>query len=267
MPTEPMRKPRSICLECPALVEGLCGALCEDELTRLSAGAWHRRFQAGQVVHAEGEIPPSFCAVLSGVVKLMKSLPNGSQQIVGLLLPGDFLGRPFGRESNASAVAATDVKLCWFPRSAVEALATGSDPVKRWFYERVADDLEKAQDWIMLLGRMSAEQRIAAFLLSVARRAQTRDATRDAPRDGARDGETAPLLAETFIEVPISRTEMADYLGLTIETVSRQIARLRERGVLTVGASRTMVIHRPDVLEATVESAPVSERAKDAVRA
>jgi CRP/FNR family transcriptional regulator, anaerobic regulatory protein len=254
-----MRKPRSICLECPALVEGLCGALCEDELTRLSAGAWHRRFQAGQVVHAEGEIPPSFCAVLSGVVKLMKSLPNGSQQIVGLLLPGDFLGRPFGRESNASAVAATHIKLCWFPRSAVEALATRSDPVKRWFYERVADDLEKAQDWIMLLGRMSAEQRIAAFLLSVARRAQT--------RDGARDGEAAPLAAETFIELPISRTEMADYLGLTIETVSRQIARLRERGVLTVGASRTMIIHRPDVLEATVESTPTSERAKDAVRA
>ena len=76
------------------------------------------------------------------------------------------------------------------------------------------------------------------------------------------DGEAAPLSAETFIELPISRTEMADYLGLTIETVSRQIARLRERGILTVGASRAMVIHRPDVLEATVESAPVSERAQ-----
>jgi CRP/FNR family transcriptional regulator, anaerobic regulatory protein len=258
-----MRKPRSICLECPALVKGLCGALCEDELTRLSAGAWHRRFQAGQVVHAEGEIPPSFCAVIEGVMKLMKSLPNGSQQIVGLLLPGDFLGRPFGREANASAVAATDVKLCWFPRAAVEALATRSDPVKSWFYERVADDLEKAQDWIMLLGRMSAEQRIAAFLLSVARRTQTRDGE----PAGAEDGAPLPLSAETFIELPISRTEMADYLGLTIETVSRQIARLRERGVLTVGASRTMVIHRPDVLEATVESMPGSERAKDALRA
>lgn len=250
-----MRKPRTICLECPALAKGLCGALREEELARLNATAWHRRFPAGQVVHAEGEVPPSFCAVVSGVVKLMKSLPNGSQQIVGLLLPGDFLGRPFGGASRASAIAATDAKLCWFPRAAVENLAAQSDAVKSWLYERAADELEKAQDWIMMLGRMSAEQRIAAFLLSVARPAPGKDA---AP---------APLRGETLIELPISRTEMADYLGLTIETVSRQIARLRERGVVTVGASRAMIIHRPELLEAALESAASGERAKDALRA
>lgn len=250
-----MRKSQSHCLECPSLARGLCKALREEELARLSAGAWHRRFPAGQVVHAEGEIPPSFCAIISGVVKLMKSLPNGNQQIVGLLLPGDFLGRPFGGESHTSAVAATDAKLCWFPRPAVEGLATRSSDVKSWLLERVSDELEKAQDWIMLLGRMSAEQRIAAFLLSVARTSQ-------------RPADVQTLISgETFIEVPISRTEMADYLGLTIETVSRQIARLRERGVVTVGASRTMVIHQPEVLEASIESVPASERAKDAVRA
>lgn len=243
-----MRKPRSICFECPALAKGLCGVLDEEELSRLSGGAWHRRFQPGQVMHAEGEVPPSFCAIVSGVVKLMKSLPNGSQQIVGLLLAGDFLGRPFGGEAHASAVAASEVKVCWFPRATIEGLATKSDAVKSWLFERTANDLEKAQDWIMLLGRMSAEQRIASFLLSVYRRARSPN------------GEPVELKGETIIELPISRTEMADYLGLTIETVSRQLARLRERGVITVGASRAIVIHQPNALEATVESAPAAER-------
>jgi CRP/FNR family transcriptional regulator len=249
-----MRKQRAICAQCPALQNGLCGALREDELARLGSVTWHRRFTAGHVIHAEGEVPPSFCAIISGVVKLMKSLPNGNQQIVGLARPGDFLGRPFGGEARASAVAASEVKLCWFPRTTVEGLATESIPLKDWFYEHVADELEKAQDWIMLLGRMTAEQKMAAFLLSV-----VRDQRDDAPAPAA--GKT-----DVVVELPISRTEIADYLGMTIETVSRQIARLRDRKVITAGNSRTMVIHRPEALEAAIENAMPGERVREALR-
>jgi CRP/FNR family transcriptional regulator, anaerobic regulatory protein len=249
-----MRKTQSICAECPALDEGLCGALRDDELTRLGAVTWHRRFSAGHVIHAEGEVPPAFCAILSGVVKLMKSLPNGSQQIVGLARAGDFLGRPFGGEARASAVAASEVKLCWFPRPTIEGLASESSAVKDWLFEHVADELEKAQEWIMLLGRMTAEQKMAAFLLSVMRDQQ-----------GEEPGE-ARRAADVTIELPISRTEIADYLGLTIETVSRQIARLRERKVVTVGNSRSMVIHHPEALEAAIESTVAGERAREALR-
>jgi CRP/FNR family transcriptional regulator len=248
-----MRKARSICAECPALEQGLCSALRDDELSRLGSVTWHRRFPAGHVIHAEGEVPPSFCAVLSGVVKLMKSLPNGSQQIVGLARPGDFLGRPFGGEARASAVAASEVKLCLFPRATIEGLTAESSTVKDWLYEHVADELEKAQEWIMLLGRMTAEQKIAAFLLAVIRDQRAQE-----------PGPAAP--AEITVELPISRTEIADYLGLTIETVSRQIARLRERKVITVGNSRSMIIHQPQVLEAVVESALPGERARVALR-
>ncbi len=249
-----MRKSRSICAECPALEQGLCGALQDDELARLGAVTWHRKFAAGHIIHAEGEVPPSFCAVLSGVVKLMKSLPNGNQQIVGLARPGDFLGRPFGGEARASAIAASEVKLCWFPRATIEGLATESSAVKHWLYEHVADELEKAQEWIMLLGRMTAEQKIAAFLLSVLR------------DNRAQDPDAARLPADILVELPISRTEIADYLGLTIETVSRQIARLRERKVITVGNSRTMVVHKPEVLQGIIESALPGERAREALR-
>jgi CRP/FNR family transcriptional regulator len=226
--------------------------LCDEEASRLSSAAWHRRFYAGQIIHAEGEKPASFCAVMTGVVKLMKSLPNGNQQIVGLLLPGDFLGRPFGQDSRSSAVAATHVKLCWFPRAVVEGLASESRALERWLFDRVSDELEKAQDWIVLLGRMTAEQRIATFILSVVRSTRFRDT--EAPESSG----------AIRIELPLSRTEIADYLGLTIETVSRQIARLRERGVITVGgASRAMMIRQPEVLEATLEAGLPGERSKE----
>lgn len=199
-------------------------------------------------------MPPSFCAIISGVVKLMKSLPNGNQQIVGLARAGDFLGRPFGGEARASAVAASEVKLCWFPRATIEGLVTESSPVKAWFYEHVADELEKAQEWIMLLGRMTAEQKMAAFLLSV-----MRDQRDVAPA-------SAGAGPDIVIELPISRTEIADYLGLTIETVSRQIARLRDRKVITAGNSRTIFIHHPQALEAAIESAMPGERVREALR-
>jgi CRP-like cAMP-binding protein len=109
-----------------------------------------------------------FCAIISGVVKQLKSLPNGAQQIVRLLLPGDFLGRPFGDAPRSSAVAATEVKVCRLSRAVVERLASDSRRVSRWLFENIFDELENAQDRITLLGRMTAEQKIATFLLWVA---------------------------------------------------------------------------------------------------
>ena len=216
--------------------------LAEGDLCRLASVSWHRRFRAGEAIHVEGEVPPSFCAIVSGVVKLLKGMPNGSQQIVGLFGAGDFLGRPFGGEARATAVATNEVEVCWFPRSTVEGLAASSNKLKDWLYEHVADELEKAQEWIMLLGRMTAEQKMAVFLLSVMKTAA--------------DGKPEPApTREMVIELPLSRTEIADYLGLTIETVSRQITRLRERHVISAGNTRSVVVHRPDVLTAIVNSA------------
>lgn len=252
-----MRKARLVCAECPALAKGLCSSLNADELARLGAVSWHRRFQSGKAIHEEGEIPPAFGAVLSGVVKLMKSMPDGTQQIVGLAGAGDFLGRPFTGEARAAAVAASEVEVCWFPRAAIEALATESGAVKTWLYEYVAGELEKAQEWIVLLGRMTAEQKVAAFLLSVLRNKRFE-------KDG--DSEL-PAEDDVTLDLPLSRTEMADYLGLTIETVSRHIARLRERGILTVGSGRTVTVHDTGALLDMVGSALTTLRAKEALRA
>lgn len=235
-----MHRTRPNCIECSALKSGLCGMLSGEELTQLSRAAWCRQYDPGQVIHPDGVNPACFSAIVCGVVKILKSLPNGTQQIVRLLLPGDLLGRPFGHESRSSAVAATKVKLCTFPRAVVENLVTESRSVERWLFERVSDELEKAQDWITLLGRMTAEQRIATFLLWVVR--GTNEESPHAPNSSR----------ALVIELPLSRADMADYLGLTIETVSRQLGRLRDRGIITIGASRTIIVHRSDVLEAVI---------------
>ncbi len=241
-----MRRPRSICAGCPSRTKGLCSALAETDLGRLGSVSWHRRFRAGEAIQLEGEVPPSFCAIVSGVVKLLKSLPNGSQQIVGLLAAGDFLGRPFGGEARSTAIAASEVEVCWFPRATVESLAASTGAVKDWLYEHVSNELEKAQEWIMLLGRMTAEQKMAVFLLTVLRTAA--------------EEKKAPMhMREQAIELPLSRSEIADYLGLTIETVSRQIARLRERRIISAGNTRSIVVHRPDVLAAIVDSARTAD--------
>lgn len=225
---------------CPALKRGLCATLSGEELTRLSHASWGRRFYPGQIIYAEGEKLGYFCAIISGVVKQLKSLPNGTQQIVRLLLPGDFLGRPFGETPRSSAIAATEVKVCRLSRAVVERIASDSCRVSRWLFENIFDELENAQDRITLLGRMTAEQRIANFLLWVAGRA----------------AEESPLTpdasADLVVELPISRSEIADYLGLTLETVSRQLGRLRDQGIITIEASRTVIIHRSDALEAAI---------------
>ena len=117
----------------------------------------------------------------------------------------------------------------------------------RWLFENIFDELENAQDRITLLGRMTAEQKIATFLLWVARGA-------------AGESPHAPnSSADLVVELPLSRSEIADYLGLTLETISRQLGRLRDQRIITIGASRTVIIHRSDALEAAITGPIASE--------
>ena len=111
-----------------------------------------------------------FANVLSGVVKLTKTLADGRQQIVELLFPSDFLGRPFKAGSGYVAEAATPVELCCFNRQPFEALMHEWPSLKQLFLERTLDEVEAAREWMLLLGRKSAEEKVAALILLVLRR-------------------------------------------------------------------------------------------------
>jgi CRP/FNR family transcriptional regulator len=159
----------------------------------------------------------NWCAtVLAGVVKLSKALPDGRQQIVALLFPGDFLGRPFRAEFPYTAEAATDVHLCCYARTSFERFLKEHPKLKQAFLERVLDSVDAARDWMLLLGRKTAGEKVASLLVTILKR--TGAAT------GSKQG---PELA-----LPLTRTEMADYLGLRLETVSRQLRQLETSGAI-----------------------------------
>lgn len=168
-----------------------------------------------------------FSNVLSGVVKLTKTLSDGRQQIVGLQFAPDFLGRPFQAESTLTAEAATNVELCSFPRQTLERMMKEQPDLEHRLLEQKLRELDQARDWMVALGRKTAAEKIASFLLMIARNI---------------DPAAGPEHRAAAFDLPLSRAEIADFLGLTIETVSRQLTRLRGDNVIRIDNNRHIVV-------------------------
>jgi CRP/FNR family transcriptional regulator len=176
------------------------------------------------------------------VVKLTKSLADGRQQIVGLQFASDFIGRPFRAHSPYFAEAATDVELCTFPRAPFESLVREFPGLEHRLFEHTLDELDAAQEWMLLLGRKTAEERVASLLLMIAKRMSA-------------VGCSSAAAGLNFVEfdLPLTRTDIADHLGLTIETVSRQITRLRGMNLIKLKGARRIVVPDLSALESIAE--------------
>lgn len=227
MPSRPLA-----CETCAVRHRAVCGALSNDEIVRLNSIAHFKSFEAGSVILRDHDQPDYFANVVAGVVKLTKTLTDGRQQIVGLQFPSDFLGRPFRARSPYFAEAANDVTLCTFERGQFERLVKETPGIERRLFEHTLDELDAAQEWMVLLGRKSATEKVASFLLMVARRSRL-------------VGCGAAGHAGDRFDLPLSRSEIADYLGLTIETVSRQITSLKRLGVIVLEGTRSVRV--PDL--------------------
>jgi CRP/FNR family transcriptional regulator len=187
----------------------------------------------GDVIAEEGEPFSSVSSVVTGVVKLTKSMSDGRQQIVGLAFPADLVGRPFAERSGYRVEAATDVALCSFPRRQFESQLRSHPDVEHFLLQAKLDEIDSARDWMVLLGRKSAHERVATFLTLLATRA-SKDAT----------GSSTPPERVSF-QLPLSRAEIGDYLGMTLETVSRQLSKLRDEGIIAMPNSST--VHVPNL--------------------
>jgi CRP/FNR family transcriptional regulator len=212
-----------------------------EQLSLLSRAVHRRRYRPGSVIVASGD-QPDWCAnVVSGVIKLTKSLSDGRQQIVGLLFPADFLGRPFKDRTPFTAEAASPVDLCCFGKRQFEQLVEEQPRLNRLFLERTLDAVDAAREWMLLLGCTSAEERVATLILLIARRMQASRCEPCAQRHSMR------------FDLPLSRTDMAEYLGLRIETISRQLKRLRAAGVVETSSRRSLTVRDLAALERAVE--------------
>jgi CRP/FNR family transcriptional regulator len=221
------------CEHCPVRHQAVCGAMDQEQLKSLSQIAHRKKISAGQTIISDAEPIDFFANIVSGSIKLSKTLPDGRQQIVGLLFAPDFLGRAYSKSNPYTAEAATDVEICMFPNRAFERLAGEFPGLQRRLFQHTLDELDAAREWMLLLGRKTAEEKVASFLLMLARRSLL---------IGCKHTEPATVAG---FELPLTRADMADYLGLTIETVSRQLTRLKTSGAIRLTTNRLITV--PDI--------------------
>ena len=228
---------RHSCTHCTVRSNALCRALSAQRLADLNRHSHQKRYPPGQLLAGFDAAQDWFAIIVSGVIKLTKSLPDGRQQIVALLFPSDSLGCPFGPSGSHTAETATAVELCCFSRQYFEVLMHDQPELKQQFLERTLDELERARDWMLRLGRGTAQEKLAAFMLLMWRRMCVPECAF-----------CARPQAQQF-DLPLTRSEMGDYLGLRIETVSRQLKALQAAGAIETERGRTISVRDAQVLE------------------
>ncbi|RME17388.1 MAG: Crp/Fnr family transcriptional regulator [Alphaproteobacteria bacterium] len=216
------------CENCPIQHSAVCSRCEPDELRRLEEIKYYRSYEAGQPVIWAGDHMEFVASVVSGIAALSQTLEDGRTQMVGLLLPSDFIGRP-GRDSAPFDVTAvTDLTICCFRKKPFEALLVSTPHIGQRLLEMTLDELDSARDWMTILGRKTAREKIASLLAIIARRNAALN--KEMPGNGM------------SFELPLTREAMSDYLGLTLETVSRQISALRKAGVIELDGKRRVVV-------------------------
>lgn len=186
-------------------------------------------FDRNVEVYGEGEPAEYVYKVISGTVRTYKVLNDGRRQIGAFYLPGDMFGLETGAAHAFSAEAITSAKVMVIRRSTVAALAARDNSVAQQLLAITGRELARAQGHLMLL-IMTAQERVAGFLLEMAERSQF----------------PSPTCNE--IELPMSRQDIADYLGLTIETVSRTLTQLENSAAIALPTSRRIVLRNRGAL-------------------
>jgi CRP/FNR family transcriptional regulator len=225
------------CSDCPIRHRAVCVRCDTEELLRLEKMKSYRTFPAGTESLWRGEPLEYVASVVSGVASLSKTLEDGRTQMVGLLLPSDFIGRPGRNRIEFDVTATTDVTLCCFARTPFEALVLDTPHVAQRLMELALDELDAARDWMLLLGRKTAREKIATFLDMLARRSQM------TMTEGAGMANGAALY------LPMTRDQIANYLGLTLETVSRQFSAFKREGIIDVPDRRRVLVINLDRLQ------------------
>jgi CRP/FNR family transcriptional regulator len=201
-----------VCSDCDVCMLAFCSVLGDEGMGELEAIRHDTVHESGQGVFDEGDLANNVYNVTEGCVRLFKLLPDGRRQVIGFVLPGEYFGLVTEREYPHSAEAVTPARSCRFNRTALDTLGQ--------------------QEQMVLLGRKTPKERIASFLLGLSDRHE---------RIGF---EASPL------SVAMSRGDIADYLGLTVETVSRSFTSLKKQGLIALPESSRVVLQDRDGLMA-----------------
>jgi CRP/FNR family transcriptional regulator len=225
------RSGQARCSDCPIRHRAVCARCEADELARLEEIKYYRSFQAGQTVIWSGDRMEFVGSVVSGIATLTRTMEDGRRQMVGLLLPSDFVGRPGRPVAAFDVTATTDLVMCCFRKKPFEEMMATTPHIAERLLEMTLDELNAAREWMLLLGRKTAREKLASLIAIIVRREAALDQRR--------------AKGTQSVDLPLTREEMADFLGLTLETVSRQISALRKDGVIALDGNRHVRI--PDI--------------------
>jgi CRP/FNR family transcriptional regulator len=207
------------CQGCEVRDKAVCGVLDCARLEQFRNLGWTLKLGTGQTLFHEGDPATRVFTLTSGTLKLYKLLPDGRRQVTGFMHPGDLLGMSTDDEHAFSAEALEDAQLCWFPRNRFDDFVEEHGSMERELYRMAAHELAAAQQQMVLLGRKTAAERLASFLLLLAQRP-----------------EAIPGRVANLVRLPMSRSDIADYLGLTKETVSRVFSSFRRDRLIRLRA-------------------------------
>lgn len=225
----------SSCATCIVRNRAICADLEPDELGLLSNMGRHTKMVPGQSLIWEGDDALIVANVVEGILKLWSSLPDGREQIIGIAYPSDFIGRPFSTRAQYNVTALTDAHVCMFHSSEFDKFARTHPRLEHKLLDRTLSELDRTRKWLMMLGRMNAEEKIASFLLDMSDRLVSSGCTASGPLDR--------------FELPFGRQQVADILGLTIETVSRQLTQFKQQGSINIEGRRIVEIRDREALE------------------
>ena len=224
--------PSLACADCPVRDKAVCAALDPLEKAKLADIGRTENFIAGETIFAPDDERLACATLIEGVAKLSTLDESGTERIVALLHPAGFLGRLFATHQDFFVTAISDCRICLFPREQFEQVMAGNPKLTAQILRRTLDALEDSRHLIDLMGKRRAIAKVAGFLLMM------------------RDGMCAhPHDDPDAFELPVSRGEMADMLGLTIETVSRQLGKLEKQGLIVRSGTREIGIADPQALK------------------
>ncbi len=222
-----------LCMSCSVRSASVCSAIKDQDVPRLAGIATVMDVAVGKLLIEAGEQALYFFNVSSGAAKLYRLLPDGRRHIIGFVRSGDFLGLAAGEDYAFSAEALTPLKVCRFTRKKLYDLLSDFPAMERRLLQAASNELAAAQDQMLLLGRKTARERVASFLRS------------EAAHTPSAQGHSWALL--------MTRGDMADYLGLTIETVSRTMTALRKCGVIAISTASDVSIEDTAALESIAD--------------
>jgi len=212
------------CAKCDARQHSMCNSLDERDMFRLAEIAGVQKFEPGQTIAEEGDSAAHFFNITAGTARLCKLLPDGRRQIIGFPTRGHFLGLAVTSTYGFSVEAITEVRLCKFSRAKLNRVISDFPELEAKLLQTAMHELVVAQEQMLLLGRKTARERVASFLAA---------RLHDTPRYAGRSG---------LISLPMTRAEIADYLGLTIETVSRTMSRFKAENRISTPSRDEIIV-------------------------